>query len=206
MIEIATAGGPAASLLANLTAAMMPYLPTDEGEDIDVDVVNIEDLPSEAIVIEGSKPQPSTSSIQSTKSISKKRKICDLEDKFNLAEATHLFPTTSVPASHMGVLEVHISKRIMTGSQGIYKCRFNNANCPVNFQQSSLDRVCTHIRQKHLGVCLACKFCENREGFWSAVGWKEHMESKHCDLKEEWLVPPPLELDVPVKVKSEVSL
>ena len=184
IIEVATAGGPAASLHANLTAAVLPHLPVDTDEPtVPMDAESDSELPSQAI------------------SISKASKHSELQDVASLADAVQLLPTSPIPVSRTGVEDRFVSPRVNVSGRSVYKCRFEGG-CPVDFA-SGLDRVCTHIRRKHLGYSIGCKYCyKSREGFWSAEGWRLHMVENHKDLEADWRITPNPE---PLEIKEEVE-
>ena len=170
----------------------------EEPEDRD------EDIPQEGLVDKDapgtSSSQPSTSSQgvkRKTSEVSKqksKRKstkptkagVCKLED------ATPLYPTDEATYLHTGVPQNYISSR--KGSKykntAAYICNYAQAMteqgtptdpCDVMCQQKA--QVSSHIRQFHLGVCVACYICGHR--WWSATEWGKHMASKHSALSSE---------------------
>ena len=39
----------------------------------------------------------------------------------------------------------------------------------------------SHIRRKHLGSSVACKFCDQR--WWTTAPFTKHMEKKHLEVE-----------------------
>ena len=161
------------------------------------------DMPAEGIVSKGVEggPEPSTSKgvkCKASGSAASKRKqskptkagVCLLED------AAPLFPSDIKGYLHTGVPSEYISKR--EGSKysqtAVYLCEYAKAeqakgndvpDCEVMCQQKA--QVSSHIRQFHLGNCIACYLCNHR--WWSATEWRKHMKEVHSDLSEDtWFV------------------
>ena len=161
------------------------------------------ETPAEGVVTKGAEEglEPSTSKgvkRKSSDSAASRRKqskptkagVCLLED------ATPLFPSDVKGYLHTGVPSEYISKR--EGSKysqtAVYLCEYAKTeqakgndvpDCGVMCQQKA--QVSSHIRQFHLGNCIACYLCNHR--WWSATEWRKHMKEVHSDLSEDtWFV------------------
>ena len=64
-------------------------------------------------------------------------------------------------------------------------------------------QVSSHIRQFHLGICVACYVCNHR--WWSATEWKKHMTTHHSTLSEQEFFVAPTEAPTDLKIKTEVE-
>ena len=54
--------------------------------------------------------------------------------------------------------------------------------------------VTTHLRRKHLKLCLKCRLCDNKS--YSANTMSLHLKTAHEDQSADWFEPsPPLEGD-----------
>ena len=160
-------------------------------------------MPAEGVVTKGAEggTEPSTSkgvkrkasgSAASRRKQSKptKASVCLLED------ATPLFPSDAKGYLHTGVPSEYISKR--EGSKysqtAVYICEYAKAeqakgndvpDCEVMCQQKA--QVSSHIRQFHLGNCIACYLCNHK--WWSATEWRKHMKEVHSALSEDaWFI------------------
>ena len=161
------------------------------------------ETPAEGVITKGAEggPEPSTSKgvkrkasdlATSRRKQSKPTKagVCLLED------ATPLFPSDAKGYLHTGVPSEYISKR--EGSKysqtAVYICEYAKAeqakgndvpDCEVMCQQKA--QVSSHIRQFHLGNCIACYLCNHK--WWSATEWRKHMKEVHSGLSEDaWFV------------------
>ena len=59
----------------------------------------------------------------------------------------------------------------------VYLCPHPKCQTPPFFAQSPAG-IYSHIRQKHLGIALACPYCTDKV-YWNSKGWNSHMNSKH---------------------------
>ena len=64
-------------------------------------------------------------------------------------------------------------------------------------------QVSSHIRQFHLGICVACYICDHR--WWSATEWKKKMTTQHSNLSEQEFFVAPTETPTDLKIKTEVE-
>ena len=117
------------------------------------------------------------------KSTSKKIK----GDKVPIEQAMPVRPFSKATLFYTGIDVNHISNRIKSGSQGVYRCLFGKS-CDYTGAQKAL--VATHICRVHLGISLACKFCTKT--FWAGMGWEAHQQSCHKDEADWYDVAPNL--------------
>ena len=161
------------------------------------------EVPAEGVITKDAEggPEPSTSkgvkrkANGSAASRRKQRKptkagVCLLED------ATPLFLSDAKGYLHTGVPSEYISKH--EGSKysqtAVYICEYAKAeqakgndvpDCEVMCQQKA--QVSSHIRQFHLGNCIACYLCNHK--WWLATEWHKHMKEVHSALSEDaWFV------------------
>ena len=64
-------------------------------------------------------------------------------------------------------------------------------------------QVSSHIRQFHLGICVACYICNHR--WWSAYEWKKHMTTHHPNLSEDEYYVASSEIPTDLQIKTEVT-
>ena len=161
------------------------------------------EIPAEGAVTKGAEggSEPSTSKgvkHKATGSAASKRKqskptkagVCLLED------TTPLFSSDAKGYLHTGVSSEYISKH--DGSKysqtAVNTCEYAKAeqakgndvpDCEVMCQQKA--QVSSHIRQFHLGNCIACYLCNHK--WWSATEWRKHMKEVHSAFSEDaWFV------------------
>ena len=80
-----------------------------------------------------------------------------------------------------------ISENMPTGpnKQSCYYCLYGNCGASA-LQKASL---CGHIRRKHLGVALQCKFCG--QAWWTSNPFIPHMQKLHPEMdKPDWFLTP----------------
>ena len=132
--------------------------------------------------------------------------VCKLED------AAVFYPSSKNNYLHTGVPSEYISKRegsLYTGS-AVYMCDYSKVEESRGNKVPFCDTVCqnkmqvsSHIRQFHLGICVACYLCNHR--WWSAYEWKKHMTSHHPNLSEDEYYVPPSAAPTDIQVKTEVT-
>ena len=177
---------------------MAPELEAEEADEAE------EDLPAEGIIEKGAEAAAEASTSKGTKrkatssgSGSKRKQskpakagVCLLKD------ATPLYPSYPKGYLHTDVPSEYISKR--EGSKyvpnAVYICEYSKAkqakgnvvpDCDTVCQQKA--QVSSHIRQFHLGNCIACYLCDHR--WWSATEWRKHMKEAHSALSEDaWYI------------------
>ena len=132
--------------------------------------------------------------------------VCKLED------AAVFYLSSKSNYLHTGVPSEYISKRegsLYTGS-AVYMCDYSKVEESRGNKVPFCDTVCqnemqvsSHIRQFHLGICIACYICNHR--WWSAYEWKKHMTSHHQNLPEDDYYVPPSAAPTDIQVKTEVT-
>ena len=110
-----------------------------------------------------------------------------LMDVCPLGDAKPVFPTSEVTISTTSVPKEFISENMPTGSnkQLCYYCLYGDCGAST-LQKASL---CGHIRRKHLGVALQCKFCG--QAWWTSNPFVPHMQKLHPEMdKPDWFLTP----------------
>ena len=98
-----------------------------------------------------------------------------------------VFPSNPETLATSGVPADFISGRYDSGQYG-----FLYGDC--DHKSSSRPGCATHIRRKHLGIALGCKFCPAKL-FYKHASWRDHMRAKHINLPvTEWYLDPDLAL------------
>ena len=131
--------------------------------------------------------------------------ICKIED------ATVFYPSDKNTYLHTGVPSKYILKQ--EGSQytntAIYMCDYSKVENARGNKVPYCDTVCqnemqvsSHLRQFHLGICVAYYICNHR--WWSAYEWKKHMTTNHHYLSEDEYYVTPSEAPADVQIKTEV--
>ena len=108
------------------------------------------------------------------------------KDLCDVKEAKPVFPIDHNSLSMTGVPSDYVSENIPMGAscQSHYFCLFGSCH------SSSLQKatLATHIRRKHLGVAVACKFCGKL--WWSSRPFEGHMKKLHTEILEpDWWTP-----------------
>ena len=175
-----------------------PVLEEEEVEEAE------EDLPPEGVVEKGVEEEAVASTSKGTKrkatssGPSSKRKqskpakagVCLLKDAtpcFHLI-LNYIFIPVYLQSTFLREKGASMSQMQFT-SASIRKpsrLRVNDVpDCDTVCQQKA--QVSSHIRQFHLGNCIACYLCDHR--WWSATEWKKHMKDAHSTLSEDaWYV------------------
>ena len=121
----------------------------------------------------------------------KKRRMSQGPDKMKLNKATPCVSSTTISLHHTGVPKALIGKRSGSDGQSIYRCQVEGCN----YSTVQYAQLCTHIRRKHLGVCLKCRLCERRS--YRSVDLQKHMKDVHMNDEAKWFEPvPALEGDI----------
>ena len=101
-------------------------------------------------------------------------------------------PSAATGYLHSGVAENFFSthQSSTVGKEAGYFCMYADAmraqgkmvlNC--DFFSSTKGQLSTHVRQKHLGVAVACYICNKKA--WSGKTWLTHMQNAHKELSED---------------------
>ena len=109
----------------------------------------------------------------------------DLQAK--IGDCKVVFPSNPETLATSGVPADFISGRYDSGQYG---CLYGDCD----HKSSSRPGCATHIRRKHLGIALGCKFCPAKL-FYKHASWQDHMRAKHIKLPvTEWYLDPDLAL------------
>ena len=104
----------------------------------------------------------------------------ELSDICSTKEAIRMYPADEGSLNITGVpAELQVERESKTSLSGasIYLCR--HPKCQEQpFHAQSEAGIYSHIRRKHLGIVIACPYCE-RKLFWNTKGWRSHMEHNH---------------------------
>ena len=193
---------------------MAPELEAEEADEADEDLLAkriVEkgaEAAAEASTSKGTKHKATSSGSGSKRKQSKPAKagVCLLKD------ATPLYLYDPKGYFHTGVPPEYISKR--EGSKyvpnAVYICEYSKAEQAQGNAVPDCDTVCqqkaqvsSHIRQFHLGNCIACYLCDHR--WWSATEWHKHMKESHSVLSEDaWFVAEG-DPSQPLIIKTEVT-
>ena len=114
-----------------------------------------------------------------------------LKDLVPLSKATPLLPSTTVKLSETGVSRRQYTGREESEGQSIYRCKLlkpdSTESC--SYYAAQLAAVCTHIRRKHLGLCIKCRLCDKKS--FSATTMSMHLHSAHSQNQNDWFEPVP---------------
>ena len=104
----------------------------------------------------------------------------ELKDICSTTEAIRMYPADEDSLNITGVpAELQVERESKTSLSGasIYLCK--HPKCQERpFHAQSEAGIYSHIRRKHLGIVVACPYC-NKKLFWNTKGWKSHMEHNH---------------------------
>ena len=100
--------------------------------------------------------------------------VCELKQaiRMYLADKDSL-PSTGIPIQ----LQVKREHQTTHADASVYLCLHKKCQAPPFFAQSP-SGIYFHIQCKHLGIALACPYCQDKL-YWNSKGWKSHMDSKH---------------------------
>ena len=121
----------------------------------------------------------------------KRRRLSQGPDKVKLKDATPIIPSTTVSLHQTGVSDKHVSERVGSQNQSVYHCMVSGCDyVTAQFAQCN-----THVRRKHLGVCVQCRLCSRRS--FRSVDIQKHLRDVHRDSENQWFEPTPqLEGDI----------
>ena len=106
-------------------------------------------------------------------------------DCVKLADATPLYPTTSVKLCWTRVTpEMFAADYIKEGSArvSVYSCLLyvpGSASQKCNYSTSNSGQIGTHIRRCHLGICIQCKKCGVRS--FRTCDMTKHLKVVHAN-------------------------
>ena len=127
----------------------------------------------------------------------RRKKSSQGPDKVRLAKAAPIISSTSIHLHQTGVLKTQVLERKGEDGQSIYRC--NVREC--EYITAQFEQACTHVRRKHLSVCIKCCLCNKRS--FRSVDIQKHYNVMHHDQEVEWFEPiPTLEGDI-IKITEE---
>ena len=101
-------------------------------------------------------------------------------------DCAHFFPPSQEEVATIGIPKHDISERFYNErGLGHYFCEF--FGCPIS--RYNLSSIAAHVRRSHLGICLACPICFDRDLKWftySSDAWQRHMRDRHYDYRDQW--------------------
>ena len=118
----------------------------------------------------------------------------DLKDLVLISKAVPIIPSATMRLSETGVPHSYYSLRVGSEGQSIYKCLLRKPETEINctYCAAQLAAMTTHIRRKHMKVCVKCRLCD--KWAFSITTISLHLKTVHHDAKAEWFEPtPPLE-------------
>ena len=93
--------------------------------------------------------------------------------------------------SETGMPHSYYSLQVGSEGQSIYRCLLKKPETEINctYYAAQLVAMATHIRRKHMKVCIKCRLC-NKWAFSTTISL--HLKTVHHDTKAEWFEPTPL--------------
>ena len=91
-----------------------------------------------------------------------------------------MYPANQDTVNEMGIpasLQVQREHATTHAGASVYFCRHEMCS-QKPFHAQSLAGLYSHVRHKHLGICLACPYCREKL-YWNFKGWKSHMSTHH---------------------------
>ena len=123
-------------------------------------------------------PKPSTSTAPSAPRAPRVKKqkfedLCDLTEVIIMLPQEKSLHETGIPENMLPVRDkVH---RTHSGGS-LYICKHPKyADRPFS---GDLPGYGSHFRRVHLGICLGCPYCPDRQ-YWNSTGWLKHMKEGH---------------------------
>ena len=116
----------------------------------------------------------------------------DLPDLLPLNKAVPVIPLTTIKPSKTGVPRAYYSDQEGSEGQSIYKCYLKHPGMETtcSYWSAQLSAMTTHIRQKHLKICIKCRLCSRRS--YSTTAIAKHLKVIYRDQQNEWFDPTPL--------------
>ena len=95
----------------------------------------------------------------------------DLPDLLLLNKAVPVIPSTTIKLSETGVPRAYYSDREGSEGQSIYKCYLKRPGMETtcSYWSAQLTAMTTHIRRKHLKICVKCRLCSKRSYSTTAI-------------------------------------
>ena len=128
----------------------------------------------------------------------------DLKDLVSINKAVPVIPSTMVKLSETGVPHSYYSRREASKGQSIYKCLLKKpeTEMPCSYYAAQMATMMTHIRCKHLKLCIQCRLCEKKS--YSATTMSLHLKTAHKDQSAEWFKPTPLLKGDTIEVTDQI--
>ena len=107
----------------------------------------------------------------------------ELEDLCEPKEVIHMYPQSSDSVKETGIsmdLQVHREQATTHAGTSVYLCRHEKCMGSTYFTQNPAS-LYSHVRGKHLGIVLACQYCQDKV-YWNSYGWKDHKTSHHHNV------------------------
>ena len=116
----------------------------------------------------------------------------DLPDLLLLNKAVPDIPLTTIKLSKTGVPRAYYSDQESSEGQSIYKCYLKHPGMETtcSYWSAQLAAIITHIRRKHLKICVKCRLCSKRS--YSTTAIVKHLKLIHHDQQNKWFDPTPL--------------
>ena len=88
----------------------------------------------------------------------------ELKDLVPLDKAMPIIRSTSVKLNETGVPCSYYSDREASEGQSIYRCLLTKlgTETPCSYYAAQMAAVTTHLRRKHLKLCLKCRLCDKK--------------------------------------------
>ena len=104
----------------------------------------------------------------------------ELADLCELKEVIHMYRQSSNTVKETGIsmdLQVHREQATTHAGTFVYLCRHEKCVGSTYFTQNPTS-LYSHVRRKHLGIVLACPYCQDKV-YLNSHGWKDCMTSHH---------------------------
>ena len=129
----------------------------------------------------------------------------ELPDLKPLKDCPRIFPSTSFPLSQTGVTDRMYRDCIRSEGQSVYGCNLPCTDLSLcEYTSVQFSQICTHIRRKHLAVCIQCHICGKCS--FRAVDMSAHLRMVHPDEKDKWYEPDPTDLPTQAEGTTEEDL
>ena len=140
-----------------------------------------------------------------TKQLRHTKTTKELPDLKPLKDCPRIFPSISFPLSQTGVTDRMYRDCIRSEGQSVYGCNLHCTDLSLcEYTSVQFSQICTHIRHKHLAVCIQCRICGKRS--FRAVDMSAHLRMIHPDEKGKWYEPHPTDLPTLAEGTTEEDL
>ena len=98
----------------------------------------------------------------------------ELPDLKPLKDCPRIFPSTLFPLSQTGVTDHMYHDCIRLEGQSVYGCNLCCTDLSLcEYTSVQFSQMCTHIRRKHLAICIQCRICGKHS--FRAVDMSAHL-------------------------------